>query len=511
MILYSYINREHYTTYLSAGTCYHTIRYSMMMHKIIRGEKSLSAQKNNMLTLPDWYRTERETEKIIEKLRSVKELDYYLRNPDEYIRRLAILRLYKLSDKDALSVLKDLLDDPMEIDENKYLGAWVIKSLSKKWASDIFISPRYLGRFTGNESFNDLFSITQEHSDPSVEFDFTSSSSHSTLTLDSAETSLEKDVFFETEFDFKQWYSSFGSKLLKAISVALCAIPTFIIKLPLLLGKALYSYFKKLSQNRADKKLIREQSRSEKITERAIKRTQKPERIKQSKPDKSSRPSKSSKPGKQNDTSYDYYNLRNNLYKKPGIFSRIKNGVKNGIFQFFYVLFFPIRFALKHKLAIFCMVILTYVLLAYTDYGRALTNKYMAVDLRVVQKGTIEKVKEYSLYAINEFNRITGIDEWKQNKVVDQSNSPDTLLTANVASTTGKLYTVTAKKGLNIREAPDPASDKVGENSLAFGSTVTYLSKSSEDKNDVTWFLVKAQDGRTGWVSTVYLKEEKVG
>jgi len=80
--------------------------------------------------MPEWYRTEKDTAKIIEKLGSVKELDFYLRNPDEYIRRLAILRLYRISDKESIFVLKELLDDPVESDDNKYLAAWITDILT---------------------------------------------------------------------------------------------------------------------------------------------------------------------------------------------------------------------------------------------------------------------------------------------------------------------------------------------------------------------------------------------
>lgn len=449
----------------------------------------------SIIEMPEWFRTERNTGKTIEKLCSVKELDYYLRNSDEYIRRLAILRLHKLTDKESLYILKEFLDDPIESDENKYLAAWVLKSLSKKWGADIYLSSRYLNKFSGNESFEELFGIKQGYSSSSVEFDFSSSLSYSALKLDSDESALERDAFFETEFDFKKWFSAYGSKMLKTSTIAICAVPRFIIKLPVLLVRVIYSSIKKISHANAKKDEIKAES---------IDRPQKPKRIKKLKQNKQN------KQKRQTNTSYDYYSLRKELYKKPGIISFIKKGV----FQLLYFLFFPVRFALRHKLAIFCFFLLTYMLLAFTDYGRAFTNKYMDIDLRELQDSTVQKVKEYSTYALNEFNRISGINEWKKKEDSRQLNSPDTLKTDDVSDLIlagSKLYTVTAKKGLNIRKSPDSASDKVGTVSLAFGSTVTYLSKVTEDTSGGTWYYIESQDGRVGWVSAMYLKEKKEG
>lgn len=441
-------------------------------------------------SLPEWYRSERETERIIEKLHSVKELDYYLRNPDEYIRRLAILRLQKLNDKDCVYILKELIDDPVESEENKYLAAWVLKSITKKRIGDTFLSNKYLNTFNGSESFEELFSINQEDLYPSVEFDFTSSQSYSDIQLDSDEIVLERDAFFESDFDIKKWFSTFGSRLLKNSLTALYAVPVFIIKLPMLSGRAIYSFFKKQS----DKKHVK--LRNMVIADPEIKNDEIDNiRIKYSKtkPPKIQRRKEERKKIRMN-TSFD--------------------STKRFLFNIFYILFFPFRFARKHKLAIICILLVAYSLLAFTDYGRAFTNKYWAVDLIEVQNNTILKVKDYYAFAISEINRLSGINEWKQAegdgelKLVDVQNKADP---SDLSTKNRMQYSVTAKKGLNIRELPDPASKKVGNNSLSFGSIVIYLSKSETDASGGTWYYIESKDGRIGWVAARYLVEKKEG
>jgi hypothetical protein len=398
-----------------------------------------------------------------------------------------------MTDRDSVYVLKEFLDDPVESEENKYLAAWVLKSITKKRASDIFLSNRYFGAFSGNESFEELFNIKQENLSSSVEFDFTSSLSYSDIQLDSDETVLERDAFFESDFDFKQWFSTFGSRLVKASLVTLCAVPVFIIKLPVLIGRTIHNFFIKLS-NIKQSKLKTPELKTPEIKNPEIEHSKiKHSKIKHTK-------IRHSKDHRKKEVKV--------KYEKFVLFDSIKKCV----FNFFYILLFPLRFARKHKLAFFCTLLTAYMLLAFTDYGRAFTNKYLAIDFKEVQNSTIQKVKDYSAYALSEFNRLSGINEWKQAesggqlKLTDVKNDP-----SDPAAENRRRYTVTAKKGLNIRESPDPTSKKVGDNSLTFGSIVIYLSKSKTDASGGTWYYIESKDGRTGWVAATYLKEKKEG
>ena len=68
------------------------------------------------------------------------------------------------------------------------------------------------------------------------------------------------------------------------------------------------------------------------------------------------------------------------------------------------------------------------------------------------------------------------------------------------ASTQGK---VVATGIVNIRKAPNLEGELVG--GLKKGSTATYLNETAKDNRGVTWFKVK-QNGKTGWVSSMYSK-----
>ncbi|HEX2947411.1 MAG TPA: SH3 domain-containing protein [Clostridia bacterium] len=451
----------------------------------------MPAYENRHFQLPDWYRTERETEKTIQKLNSLKELEYYLQNPDEFIRRLAILRLQKLSPKEAVYVLKEIFDSPAETHGNKYIAGWILNTLLKGKDDVLFMGNRYSGKFTGSERYEELFPVFTEKGSGSVYFNFESSPSHSVITLDKEDTILERDVYFESEFDFKQWFKTFMASASSNLRKSLLALPAAIIKL-------LKNVFTRLSECKKNKPVkIKKRHKNEQVSTSAENRRAKPA-------DSNARLA-DSRTGSYSATD-SYYSLRNELYKKQNFFTYVKKGA----FQLFYGLFFPVRFVRKHKFAAFVMLLTVWLLLANTNYGRAFTTKYFSIDLKTTQTVVLQKLEVCTSYLSNGFNRMTGMDEW--NKERDSSDTTSAQASANIdlgSVSKDILYTVNAKKGLNMRVSPDPGSGRVGDGPLEFGSTVAYLDKQKKDKSGITWYYIEAADGRTGWVSSRYLKEKE--
>ncbi len=434
------------------------------------------------LDLPEWYIQERETEKTIQRLNSIKEIDFYLRNPDEYIRRLAILRLQKLPGKDSVYLLKEVLDDPVESAENKYLAAWVIKSLSSNWEDDFLLTSGHFAYYNVYQgSYEELFCVRQKKSNKTVQFNFALSPSYSALQFDSGECNYEKDVVFTAKFNFREWYSLLGKKMAGELRKALCNFPKLIAKLPTAIGRTVCFRFKEFHA------YIIKKHRNKDISTQYRNKTVKPD---------------------SGNVCNDYTDLRDLLYKeisrKPGALERLKKAA----FQMLYVIFSPWRFFRKHKLSAAAFLLAVFLLMANTGYGRAFTEKYMNVNLKQFQDGSIEKVKEYSVFALDKFYGFLRIGSNGKNTQVDILDGANG---QNSNNANGELYTVMAKDGLNIRKLPDPYSEKVGTETLNFGSTVTYLHKSQKDGSGRIWYNIRAKDGRTGWVSSVYLKELKKG
>ncbi|NJD03731.1 MAG: HEAT repeat domain-containing protein, partial [Ruminiclostridium sp.] len=169
---------------------------------------------NLALNLPEWYRLERETEKTVGRLTNLKELDYYLRNPDEYIRRLALIRLSELKPRDCENILREILDDHSENNDNKELAAWVLKATALKWNMEVFINDRYLTKFTGTENLSDINKITCGELQPSLRFNFSSNKVCSQIPASEDTVNYERDIVLDSGFSFGQWLSSIKNSML---------------------------------------------------------------------------------------------------------------------------------------------------------------------------------------------------------------------------------------------------------------------------------------------------------
>ena len=124
---------------------------------------------------PEWFKLERGTEKTVNRLSRIEELRFYLRSPDQYFRRLAILRINQLRLKDGISYLEEMLDNDLESELNKKLAAWTIKSICLKWNVDLFISNRLFYQFSGKEQYDEMYSINIEDSCPPLHLKIPSS------------------------------------------------------------------------------------------------------------------------------------------------------------------------------------------------------------------------------------------------------------------------------------------------------------------------------------------------
>ncbi len=463
-------------------------------------------------SLPDWYLIEREAEKTLEKLNSARELDYYINSADEYLRRLAVLRLKKLGLKESGEKLREIMDDPAESHANKYLAAWALKSLLVGNDNDYFQSTRYLANFTGREKYEELYPVLFEHDISSVSFRFSSSPCYTAFNINDGDSVLEKEIYFNSDFDFRQWASDFGSSLKTNIR----NYPARILKLLYEAVVKLLQYLKTVMAKSKKSK----QDKAPKTHEKAVRKLKEKKQYNEGSLDDLSgrtgdrletRLQGSAGSLYSRDYLYDYSRIRKEVYGKPGFLSCVKKGV----FQLFFFLFYPIRLARRHKFAFLCVLLSLYVFFAYFSYGRAITNKYAGFDLQEVQSGFIEKAGALYDQAVNEINRLTGMDEWKKTGKSKQA-ADDILETADTnalkikASKDDISFTVSARDGLNIRTAPDPSSDRVGKTALPYGTSVTFISSALHESSGVEWFYVEAEDGRVGWVSSKYLKKEEV-
>ena len=160
------------------------------------------------INYPEWYRVEKETFRIISHLTSVKELSFYLRSPELFIRRQAILRIGKLQLNEGIVYLSDILENHSEDQTNRELAAWAIKAASMKYNEDIYIANRLLTHFTGNETIEDLLvrsEIKAPSYSPKLNFNVPASDYIDTI---KNYVEFNNDFILEDIFSWKEWFEA---------------------------------------------------------------------------------------------------------------------------------------------------------------------------------------------------------------------------------------------------------------------------------------------------------------
>lgn len=462
---------------------------------------------DGVLKLPEWYVNERKTEKIIDKLATMKELDYYLNNPDEFIRRQAIIKLSSLKLKDSENKLREILDDPLESNDNKNLAAWALNAVYLKLKTEILINNRYLSRFTGKETLNELYPVTYEDNQQSISFNF--SSNPECLQLPTAQDELLgiRNSGFDSAFNLNLWLSAFMVNFVRLFKVGLFDIAKiFINSLKSIICKlftSLSGFIKYSAGNLFKKKpgiensgnvatITPELKKAPQIREQYMGSSQVYYR------------GKNREVYGNNDLDTLVIKTRSEKHNNfhLGLIASTASFFKKVVFNLLYLLFSPIRIFLKHKLVILCIIGGFYIFFGFTSPGKILFNSYFGKDLNEIQSDTVNFIKQSSLNVWEKFMSFSSLD-----KVINKTSDKKDAATKSI-HTSKALFSVTASKGLNIRKEPNASSEKISGGSLKYGSIVTYLGRESKDSSGRAWYYIKAADGRTGWVSTKYLKKK---
>ncbi|MCX7747235.1 MAG: SH3 domain-containing protein [Clostridia bacterium] len=424
---------------------------------------------SSMLNFPQWYLVEKETEKIIKKLTTIKELLFYIKNQDESIRRLAILRIYELKLKESVDILSEIMEDRLETSENRDLAALTLKSISLKWDIDLFISSKLLSKYKGNEKYCDLFKVSISEAIPSIKFDFSSSLNDFEQHFESTNARPNEDIRFDMPFSLKEWLAAWFYEFKASARILL-------INFPRIFATQIKKLFQFIYLHMVKGLFIKTSTLFKGFFESL----------------KHKRTAKSS---------YESYYEASRPKLHPLKF------FKTSASNLLYAIFYPVRLLLKHKVFSFGVLMVLYILLTYTTYGRIITYRYTGLDIRETQVKAFYSSKEIMTYALDELKDIFGISNSKDQRVSSMSDS-STNQSAPTDMSSKPLYLVTAKTGLNLRKDPSPSSAKVTEQMLAFNSTVTFLSKSQKDLEGRVWYYVQTADGKTGWVYSKWLKKK---
>lgn len=446
---------------------------------------------------PGWYKVEKDTEKTIKKLTNIKELMPYLKNPDEFIRRLAILRINDLRLKDSIVALKELLDDPLESTKNKELAAWTIRLISLHWNIDLFITNKYLNKYSGKERYNDICKVSIKDSLPSLKFNFTTSVVNSELQLGSNELTSSKDVDFDLPFSIKEWFRQYSQEILDDLKRVLINLPFMAFKL--IKTAVMFCFGAACGAVRFCVRIVSEISAARK--DKTVKKNYNSAPVEQPIPGMDATGYKHRYTG---DTALQM--LRStyspSCYDTDSLTARQSplKTLKNTVFNFLYVILGPVRLARRNKKVFVALIIAVYCFLTFTTQGKIIMYRFTGIDLMEEQKKIFDTSKEFLSYAWDEFEELINV------KQPDVAQTEEILDNEPVVQQTQQQlqFRVLAGKGLNLRKEPDAASERIAV--LPFNSIVTYAGQ-TEDTFSGKWYKIITMDGKTGWASSNFLEE----
>jgi hypothetical protein len=415
---------------------------------------------------PEWYRVEKETGKAVKMLTNLKELGFYLNNPDEYIRRLAILRINELKLKESMEALKDIADNPIESPQNRELAAWTIKCICNKWKIDLYVGSKLLGKYSGDEKYADLFRVSVSNTMPGPRLEMASSIIATELSEDADTIRHSEDIQFEVDFSIQEWFSTWFSDFAARSKALLASGPRALLPL-------LYKY------------VFLPAARCPGVLWSKIKTVPSASRSRRKVREKPGTPYRVSE-------------------RKNVSFSQV---LYKAFYGLLYVVFTPVRLLVRHAKPAVLLILIAYLLLTVSTPGRMVFYKYSGIDLYEVQSRAFYTARDFLAYSWSELKELVGIYDTSPYAELLEEESTNPIYEGNTETPTDKQYRVIAKTGLNLRSAPVSSATKIISQRLTYNATVTYLLKSQKDASGGLWYYVQTSDGTTGWAYAKWLQD----
>lgn len=415
------------------------------------------------INYPNWYKVEKETFRIISRLTSVKELSFYLRSPELFIRRLAILRMGELQLKEGLVYLTDILENHSEDQTNRELAAWAIKVTSMKWNEDIYITNRLLTHFTGNETIEDLLGSSEVKTPsyaPELNFNVPPSNS---MDIIKNYVEFNNDFIIEDTFSGKEWFDA----CYKTSKERFYDSYKLVLSSPGKLFSDVYTFFaSKVKTFGTNANKIGSKIKIQKTKPKAVK-------------------SKHQNPL----TSFPHISTNFIHSLQPKLLQIGRNSL--------WVIGMPFRFARTHKiLTSFSMLML---------FMFAINIPWISKPL---EQHTNIKPNEINqiIYGLgNQFLTMVSegaADLLNSGKETQEVSKPQTKSSSQANL---KVYIVTSKSGLSLRAKPSATSARIGS-LMDYQTKVIYMNQEQKDQNGSIWYMVKTPDGKVGWASSKWLK-----
>lgn len=511
---------------------------------------------------PDWFRIGRDAVRVMARLSGMRELDFYLRHPEPFIRLHAIRRVAELMLPDAVPALAKRLDDPLENEQNRDEAGWAIRRICKYKGVSWFAKTPWTDRYDGSETAADRYGVTLDAGGETA-----TAASGGSITL--TET-VEDEVLLRIQMDEQDLSISFSvvpwfvrnarylfAGAAKALLAALIGTGKVLGHFAAMLGKGIWTGLKRLvsmigrlkTRESTGRGIFR---RKQESAAEAPFMTPALAGFPNASPVSTSgfdAPSPDTSPMESQPTTFligaqeagypanghpqtivlppqrptqqrtspppthsSQHAIERLRYSKTESISRVRKRSKGGN-AMFRLLFYPVRLVRNHWVFTLLVLVAFYALLGFSGPGRR-----FVYQVNPGAQLTNDRVVSVMRAKAADFLGLSITKTHEENGAAEQAQAGPSAESVTLASTpsgnTGSTLTgtrsskVTAPKGLNLRKTPDAAGEKIVW--MKLGDPVTLVGISQTDAAGDLWQTVQYKD-QTGWALDKWLSPEAEG
>lgn len=201
------------------------------------------------INYPEWFKVEKEAASIIHQLSNFHDLTFYLQNSNPYIRFQALLRLQRLRTPESISLLEEILNNPLETTANRRLAGQTIYHIAQAHNLNLFIANPF-----GDAEEDKLNQYCEPVIKEPTEFYglfFSPPPLYAKADLEEDYLMRNNEIELQISLDFASWFQAWKSNLWAKTTSLLKNIPGLLTKgfkkikfISLNLIKKVLTYFK---------------------------------------------------------------------------------------------------------------------------------------------------------------------------------------------------------------------------------------------------------------------------
>lgn len=467
---------------------------------------------------PEWFRLGRDAVSVMTRLSGMKELDFYLRHPESFIRLHAIRRIAALLLPDAIPNLSKVLDDPLENEQNRDEAGWAVRRISMVRNLSWFAHNEHTDRYDGSEPATGRYGITVTETDDGSSADAADDIPNNAHVEDEVLLRIQmEEKRVVVEFSPFSWIGSNFRYLLHGLAFGFLSLLKRFFSVIFTLLKKLFSSIHHMFSSgihtiacrmKIDTQALRDHRR------KSLVGTMDPPHpvILIGLPETASAlPAGKFTATSRTGASAIHPGQFSGLARKTASIHAMRRRYKGGV-PMFKLLFYPIRLIRQHWLFSLTMLAALYLVLGFSHFGRTFVHRInpmaqtyndrfvAATRTSAIRFFGIEPVAN-KIPATNDGMPVTG-----ETSVVTAGEMGKPAMA--VAPPANPMFRVSAAKGLNLRTEPLQTSPRIAFMPMA--TAVGYEGIRKSDPTGSEWMLV-SYDSKTGWAMSKWLSPVEVG